>query len=128
MTPTGVRLKSNRYFAQTYEPAYQQRAPGATLEAARVVPNPYHIDASDEVAWSERDRISFLDIPGQSTIRIYTELGELVETIEHTDGTGDESWDLTTYSNQVVVSGMYIAVIEDHNSGEQIIRKFSIIR
>ncbi len=128
MTPTGVRLRSNRYYAQTYEPAFQQRAPGESLQASRVVPNPYHIEAGDDVSWSEQDRISFLEIPGQCTIKIYTELGELVETIEHSDGTGDESWDLTTYSNQVVVSGMYIAVIEDNETGDRIIRKFSIIR
>ena len=129
MTPTGVRLKSNRYYTQTYAPAFQQRAPGESLQAARVVPNPYHIDAGDDVSWSERDRVSFLGIPGQCTIKIYTEVGELVETIEHTDGTGDESWDLTTYSNQVVVSGLYIAVIKDNSgNGGSVIRKFSIIR
>ncbi|MEM8559931.1 MAG: fibronectin, partial [Bacteroidota bacterium] len=76
-------------------------------------------------------------------IDIYTELGELVDTLEHTDGSGDEFWDHTTTSRQTIVSGIYIAVITvtqdipDPNSesggllyrnGEQAIKKFVIIR
>lgn len=129
MTPTGVPLKSNRYWTQTYDPAQLKRAPGAAFEDARVVPNPYNLASDESVRWpGRRDQIAFLDIPGQATIRILSESGELIKTIEHTDGSGDAYWGLDTSSNQLVVSGIYFAVIENHETGEVITRKFSIVR
>ena len=74
------------------------------------------------------DRIAFYNIPGQCTIKIYTELGELIKTIEHTNGSGDEFWYQVTSSNQIVVSGIYIAVITDNTTGEKQIAKFAVIR
>ena len=44
------------------------------------------------------------------------------------DGSGDEYWDQTTSSRQVVASGLYIAHITDNDSGETAERKFVIIR
>ena len=128
-TPTGVPLKSSLYYTQTYTPAFLQRAPGNALADARVVPNPYDLGSDPSVRWPDvQDQIAFLNIPGQCTIRIFTEMGELIQTIEHTDGSGDEFWNLTTSSNQVVASGVYLAAIRDNESGESIIRKFTIIR
>lgn len=128
-TPTGVPLKSNRYYTQTYDPAFLKRPPGSTLEEAEVVPNPYNLASAQNIRWpDQQDKLAFLDIPGESTIKIYSELGELIETIKHTDGSGDAYWDLTTTSNQVVASGIYIAVIKDEETGDQVIRKFTIIR
>ncbi len=129
MTPTGVRLRSSRYYTQTYDPALLTRPPGEEAADARVVPNPYVLEADKNVRWPDlQDKIGFLEIPGHCTIKIYAEDGSLVETIDHTDGSGDEYWALTTYANQVVVSGLYIAVIEDKDSGETIYRKFVILR
>ncbi len=129
LTPTGVRLKSSRYYTQTYNPAFLRRAPGSGLEAARVVPNPYNLSSAKEVRWpDQQDRIGFLEIPGNCTIAIYTETGELIREIEHTNGSGDEYWNMTTSSNQLVVSGIYFAVIRDNETGEQIYRNFAIIR
>ena len=126
-TPAGA-LKSNQHWTQTFLPASLKRAPGATLADVRVVPNPFHIGASTDIRFSERDKLGFLDVPGNCTIKIFTQLGELVETIEHTDGSGDEYWDQTTSSRQVVASGLYIAHITDNESGETAERKFVIIR
>ena len=128
LTPTGSPLKSSRYYAQTYQPAQLKREPGATLEAARVVPNPYNLETADAVRYSQRDQLGFLDIPGNSTIRIFTEMGELVKTIRHEGGSGDEFWDMQTESQQLVTSGIYIAAITDEDSGDTIYRKFVIIR
>lgn len=128
-TPDGSPLKSSRYYAQSYDPAFLKRAPGASLSAARIVPNPYNLGADQDLRWpDQQNKIAFLDIPGESTIEIYSELGELVKTIVHTDGSGDENWDLTTDSNQLIVSGIYIAVIRDDRTGDQIIKKFVVIR
>lgn len=128
-TPDGSPLKSSRYFSQSYDPAFLKRAPGSTLEAARVVPNPYNLGANAQLRWpDQQNKIAFLDIPGNSTIEIYTELGELVTTILHNDGSGDENWNLTTDSNQLIVSGIYLAVIVDNDTGDKIVRKFAVIR
>ncbi len=128
-TPAGVRLKSNRVYTQTYDPALLKREPGEELEEARVVPNPYTLTSDDDVRWpGQRDQIGFLDIPGDCTIRIYTESGQLVEEIVHDDGSGDEYWDLTTSSNQLIVSGIYGAVIQDNETGAQRVIKFVVVR
>ena len=129
MTPTGVRLKSNRYWTQTYDPATLKRPPGETTSSFRIVPNPYNIaQAAGQVRYNEQDRLGFLDVPGDCTIRIYTERGDLVKTIEHDDQSGDEFWDLTTDSRQVIVSGLYIAVVDNNETGERVTKKFVVIR
>ncbi|MCK6605603.1 MAG: fibronectin type III domain-containing protein [Ignavibacteriaceae bacterium] len=123
---------SSRYWTQTYDPANLKRQAGTSLSQIRVVPNPYNSAASpDKVRFpggSAGDRIAFYDIPGECKIRIYTEMGELIKTIEHNDGSGDEFWNQVTESGQIVVSGIYIAVIEDTKTGEKHIVKFVIIR
>ena len=129
LTPTGVRLRSSRYYAQTYAPASLKRPPGEQISDTRIVPNPFNLSAEESLRWpGGSERLAFLNIPGQSRIQIFTETGELVETIEHTDGSGDEFWNLTTEARQIVVSGIYVAIIEDLESGQMIKRKFTIIR
>jgi len=142
--PDGV-VTSSRSLTQTFDPAFLRRPAGENLADIRVVPNPYDIRAAthSQLGWHEReqDRLYFLNIPGNCEIRIYTELGELIETIHHDDGTGDAMWNLTTSAQQVVVSGVYIAhftVTEDqlhpetgevlYRAGESTYRKFVIIR
>ncbi len=126
-TPAG-KLTSGRYYNQTYDPARLQRQAGTELSKIRIVPNPYNISASTDNVRFPGDRIAFYNIPGQCIIKIYTELGELIKTIEHTNGSGDAYWEQVTSSNQIVVSGIYIAVITDNSTGEKHIAKFAIIR
>lgn len=129
-TPAG-KLESGRYYTQTYDPANLQRQAGEKLRDIRIVPNPFNASAADKVRFPgtiDRDKIAFYNIPGECTIRIYTELGELIKTIEHTNGSGDEYWYQVTSSNQIIVSGIYIAVITDTKTGENHIAKFAIIR
>ena len=125
-TPAGA-LTSNRYLTQSYDPAFLRRAPGLTMSEIRVVPNPYNISTSVTLLFSQQDRLGFLNIPGECTIKIYSELGELIYTLEHSDGSGDAYWDSRTTSGQIVVSGIYIAVIETPK-GDRAFRKFAIIR
>ncbi len=95
----------------------------------RVVPNPYNISAAENVLRypGEPNQIEFLNIPPQCTIKIYTELGQLIKTINHTNGSGDEAWSLTTSSDQIVVSGVYIVVFQTPQ-GQTAIKKFVVIR
>lgn len=134
-------LYSSRFYTQTNEPAYLRRQAGNNLKDIRVVPNPYNIRARYLQYTGEPDKIMFLNIPAQCTIRIFTERGDLIQTIEHNNGSGDESWNGITSSRQVVVSGIYIAYFEVtrdyhdpstgqvlYKKGENAFRKFVIIR
>lgn len=139
---SGVPLRSSRFYTQTNEPANLKRQAGTSLDSIRVVPNPFNIRlARDPQLGYGDDRILFLDIPPLCKIKIFTERGDLIKEIDHTDGSGDEAWDQVTSSRQIVVSGIYIAyfeVTEDYDDpstgerlftkGENAIRKFVIIR
>jgi len=138
--PTG-ELQSSMFYTRTTEPAYLLRQAGSSLSRIRVVPNPYNVTAQKLQYVNQPQKLAFLDVPAYCSIKIFTESGELIRTLDHTDGSGDQSWDLLTTSRQTVVSGVYIAVIEVtkdwydpqssqllYKSGEQAIRKFVIIR
>lgn len=126
------KLVSSRYYTQTYDPAYLKRKPGENMSQIRIVPNPYFISGSTteglRFSDTESDKLAFYNIPGKCKIKIYTEYGELIHEIEHTDGSGDAYWFSVTSSNQVIVSGVYIAVIENLDTGEKAIEKFVIVR
>ncbi len=98
-------------------------------DVIRVVPNPYNISAENNVLRypGEPNQIAFLNIPPVCTIKIYTELGQMIKTIQHTNGSGDDYWDCTTSSDQIVVSGVYIVVFQTPK-GQTAIKKFVVIR
>ena len=140
MNPAGS-LHSGRFYTRTTKAATLKREAGRSLSDIRIVPNPYNIKATQFSFEGNKDRIFFYNIPAFCRIKIFTERGDLIETLEHTDGSGDEPWDSITSSRQVVVSGLYIAhieVTEDYadpitgeilyRKGESIIKKFVIIR
>lgn len=123
----GNPLMSSLFYTRTNAPAYLKRPPGI-LSNVRIVPNPFNISGRDiQYGVSAPDRLMFLNIPGECTIRIFTERGDLIKTIHHNDGSGDEEWTSITSSRQVVTSGLYIAHIETP-AGESTIRKFIIVR
>jgi hypothetical protein len=105
--PSG-QLQSSRFYTRTNQPAYLRRQAGESLSSIRVVPNPYNIASPGMQYPGEPDKIMFLNIPGHCTIRIYTENGDLINQIEHENGSGDETWNSITSSRQVVVSGVYV--------------------
>lgn len=104
-----------------------------SLNDIKVVPNPYIISA----AW-ERKRlgdpklgepirdIAFTNLPDVCTISIYTLDGNLVKTIEHTNGQGTEFWDLRSFSNQQIATGIYFYHVKS-NAGERV-SKFAVVR
>ncbi len=75
----------------------------------------------------KRNKIMFYDIPGKCTIRIFSERGDLIKTIEHDDGSGDQEWYLTTDTRQTIVSGVYVAHFTD-DKGQMAYEKFIVIR
>ncbi len=126
--PTG-KLESSMYYTLTNKPAYLRRKAGKRLQDIRIVPNPYYIKNRDYQYPGEFSKIMFLDVPAYCKIRIYTERGDLIKTINHNDGSGDESWFSITSSRQTVVSGLYIVhfqVTQDYHdpaTGELLYKK-----
>lgn len=104
------------------------------LDNIKVVPNPYVAVAK----WEENDpfrsgrgdrRIDFIHVPVNSTIRIYTVRGDLVQTLKH-DGNqfdGTVSWNLRTKDGLDAAYGVYIYHVDAPGIGEHI-DKFAIIK
>ncbi len=139
----GVPLVSSKFYTMTNTPAFLLRPPGNNLSKIKIVPNPWNIRSRELYFGTDvtaQDRLAFYELPPYCTIRIYTETGDLIETIEHDNGSGVEFWHLHTSSRQIVVSGVYIAYIEvtrdftDENGiqvfkkGDNIFKKFVVIR
>jgi hypothetical protein len=125
-----VPLVSSKFYTVTNTPAFLRRpAILSTMDSIRVVPNPFHIDARSMQfgSYEQADQIAFYGLPPVCTIKIYTERGDLIQTLNHTNRTGDELWQSVTSSRQVVVSGLYIAVFETPD-GRKAFRKIVIIR
>jgi len=125
-----VALESNQYFTQTYNAAFLKRKPGTAMDSIRIVPNPYIASANSSTLRfvGEPDKIAFFDIPRRCNIKIFTELGELIYEINPAEGTGDAYWNSVTSSGQVVVSGIYLVVFEDLETGARIIKKLIVVR
>ncbi|MBN2366718.1 MAG: fibronectin [Calditrichaeota bacterium] len=126
--PTGI-LESGKFYTMTNKAAFLKRQAGEKLSDIRIVPNPYNIRATQYQYTGEPDKIMFLDIPAYCKIKIFTERGDLVTTINHNDGSGDETWNSMTNSRQEIVSGVYIAYFEvtkdytDSGTGELLYKK-----
>ena len=97
-----------------------------SLDEVRVVPNPYIVNASWEVLENVR-RLLFMFLPEECDIDIYTISGDKIKTIHHTNGTGDEEWNLVTDSNVAISYGVYIYVISTPG-GDEKIGKFAVIK
>jgi hypothetical protein len=86
----------------------------------------------------EGNRIEFVNIPAECTIRIYTLAGDLVTKIEHDDGSGDTAWGSKALGDyqvskymQFVAPGIYLVHVESHvdgHEGEEKVAKFVIIK
>jgi len=121
------------YFQVTVTPPHvsaTQEELSNGLSQVRVVPNPYVVNAQWETQENER-RLRFMFLPATCTISIYTTVGELVTKLYHTNGTGDEDWNLLSSVGQEVAFGLYIYVVEardDAGNECQKIGKFIIIK
>ena len=99
--------------------------PVGGLDSIRIAPNPYNLK---DPLWEnyglldpdDPRRIMFFNLPRECTIKIFTENGDLVKTLEHTPfpiATGYEKWDMLTESQQAIASGVYIVVFQTPEGG-----------
>ncbi len=97
------------------------------LKDIRVVPDPYFAQYSAMVETGEGESIlEFQKIPDRCTIRIYTLAGDLVQTIDHNDGSGAARWNLQSEENIQVASGVYLFHVE--SSYGEYLGRFAVIK
>ncbi len=103
------------------------------LDRIKVYPNPYLGANSQEPAnpytsGRGEQRITFIHLPDQCTIRIYNIRGELVQTLTHYASIhdGSESWDMRNLDGLNIAYGVYIYHI-DSPYGEHV-GKFAVIK
>ena len=105
---------------------------GNSLDRIYVVPNPYVAYSSLEQPGPTalkrgEPKLQFRNLPPQCTIRIYTMIGELVDTIVKNDGTSYADWRLLSYEGQRLAYGVYLYHVEVPGVGEKIGR-FALIK
>ena len=126
----GVSLESGKFWnmMQINQPVHPflSKTSVSSLDDIKVVPNPYH-DLSVRYNYpGENNKILFINIPPVCTIKIYTMSGDLVKTLDHTNGTSEEPWDQVTEARQLVYTGVYIYAVESDMGNK--IGKFVIVR
>jgi hypothetical protein len=95
------------------------------LKAVRCIPNPYRGAADWE--YGGQRRVTFIGLPEQATIRIYTVAADHVRTLDHADAASDiEFWDLRNSDGEDVAPGVYMYQVE--SQGETIEGKVMIIK
>jgi hypothetical protein len=120
------------FYAEAAKPT-----PSNNFSKVRVIPNPFK-QISGLPDPGEDKRLTFINIPARCTIKIFNVAGELIQTIEHNDGFGEEAWGSSSGNDymlnrfsQNVMPGIYIYYIESHvegHRGESATGKFAIIK
>lgn len=129
----GKIMYSNRVLHPNTMPIYPPYHSQEDISKIRIVPNPYNINDPRvaRMEWNDNRGLMFVNLPSEINITIFTENGDKVITLKHnTPATvmdGSYYWDMLTRNQQVISSGIYIAVFETPD-GQSSIQKFVVIR
>ncbi|MBU1101862.1 MAG: hypothetical protein KKA84_15800 [Bacteroidetes bacterium] len=130
-TTRGKMLYSSRTLQPDIIFINPPRTSSENLDEIRIAPNPYNINDPllNTYGFTDQRGIIFFNLPGTVTIKIFTEHGDLIRSIDHDSPVqaGSVTWDMITSSQQVISSGVYIAVFEKPN-GEVSYQKFIVVR
>ncbi len=96
------------------------------LPNIKVAPNPYFARADLWESSGNPTQLDFIHLPGECVIRIYTLAGDLVNTLAHNNGTGDEAWNLLSSSGQLVASGIYLFHVT--STAGEFVGRFAVIK
>ncbi|MFC1558453.1 hypothetical protein ACFL40_03760 [candidate division KSB1 bacterium] len=129
-------LESSPHPNRTLKPASSFSPGEDNSDNVLIVPNPYsygtRLNTMNYTGYP--DDIHFVNLPPYCTLKVYTATGDLVKVIEHTTGSGSETWaDMRTEANQQPVAGVYILVVENardinNNTLGKRMYKFVIVR
>jgi hypothetical protein len=122
----------DKYVFKTKAASFDNQAAKDALKDIIVVPDPYIAFGAGEIAGirsGDRDdrRIEFRNLPPKCTIRIYTIVGELVDTIEKDNNENFATWDLLSYEAQEIAYGVYIYHVDAPGIGTKMGR-FAVIK
>lgn len=122
----------DKYVFKTKAASFDNQAAKDALKDIIVVPDPYVAFGAGEIAGirsGDRDdrRIEFRNLPPKCTIRIYTIVGELVDTIEKDNNENFATWDLLSYEAQEIAYGVYLYHVDAPGIGTKIGR-FAVIK
>lgn len=92
----------------------------------RVVPNPFYAHAAWDISPTEK-HVQFINLPASCTIRVFTLSGNLVNAIQHSDGSGTENYNLRNRFGEPLASGIYFYVVTD-SRGEKETGKFIVVQ
>ena len=118
VTLTGQAISEN--VAQSYK--------DSILSMINVVPNPYYSYSSYETSSQLETRVRFINVPGNSTISIYTVGGTLVRRLGPTpNNTTTVDWDLHNHTGLPIAGGVYL-VHFNTPFGERVVKWFGTMR
>ncbi len=99
----------------------------ADLARVHPVPDPYYDGTID--AGAAPEGITFINLPAQATVRIYSTSGVLLRVLPHDDptGGGDQLWDLKSRAGRSVASGIYFYHVQAP-SGATAVGRMTVVR
>lgn len=90
-------------------------------------PNPRYTEAMVLGNGSQRQHVTFNNLPPRATIRIFNLAGHLVRTLRKEDASQFLEWDLQNEDRWLVASGMYICHVELPDLGVSKVLKLGIV-
>jgi hypothetical protein len=122
----------NEYSFTTRAAKVDNAAVKDALSTIYVVPNPYVAFSELELPGSSairrgENRLQFRNLPTRCTIRIYTIVGELVDTIHKDDNNSYADWNLLTNEGHRLAYGVYLYHVDVPDIGQKIGR-FAVIK
>ncbi|MFT4662490.1 MAG: hypothetical protein ACI8XB_002780 [Patiriisocius sp.] len=97
------------------------------LELINVVPNPYYAFSFYENSRLD-NRVKFINLPEECTIKIFNTAGTLVRTLGKDNPLTFLEWDLNNENNISIAGGAYIIHIEAPGIGSTVIKWFGVTR
>ncbi len=99
------------------------------MNAINVVPNPYYSSSTYETSSQLETKVRFINVPGNTTINIYTIDGTLVRTFPNTPAnTTTYDWDLHNHNGIPIAGGIYLIHFSTPGIGERVVKWFGTMR
>jgi hypothetical protein len=119
------------YTFSTSQAGVNRSVTDADLERVKVVPNPYLISSLYEPDFGIIRRepirqIRFNNLPSDCTIHVFNIAGDKVQTIEHHNDNGTETWDLRATGGREIAPGVYLFLVKTDTA--QKLGRFAVIK
>lgn len=120
-TERGKIIYSGRVYFYNNSEVKGQALVRSNLDQIAMVPNPFNWNDPLLRGYGFNNpsnlQITFYELPKNVTIRIFTESGNLIKTIQHNQDSGSDSWNMTNENGQTIASGIYIVVFQTPDGG-----------